>query len=189
MPTTASALRRSIPAPRAAVPNHRTGSRSVDTLLRSLPSHGWTDGWVGRRDRALLVLWQRVGLSFDDIAALTVDDIDIRDGVATIRAGAGRPHTLRRSEDCLMCGPCALSRWLHALDLAAVHEDGRVVASVIARAAPLTAHSPHVCEGWTLASSGVTGAPVFPDVAHTGRTPIGPSGVALENRARHLLSG
>jgi hypothetical protein len=36
------------------------------------------------------------------------------------------------------------TRWLHALDLTVVHTDTSVIASVIGRAAPLTAQSPHV---------------------------------------------
>lgn len=163
MPTTGSALRRPLPAPRptGSRPESSAGGRSVDAVLRTLPSHGWTSGWVGRRDRALLVLSQRTGLSFADLAALTVDDIVVHDGVATVRVDGADPATLRRTEDDLLCGPCALSRWLHALGLAAARLDGRVVASVIARAAPLTPHSPHVCEG-TTPEAGPAGSPVFP---------------------------
>jgi hypothetical protein len=127
-----------------------------------MPSHGWTAGWVGRRDRALLVLWQKAGLSFADIAALTVQDIRVEEGVATIRIGEGDPVTLAMTADCLLCAPCALVRWLHALDLSTLHSDGRVVASVIARAAPLTAHSPHVCEGSTIPTADTGTLPVFP---------------------------
>ena len=39
-------------------------SFTVD-VLRAVPSHGW----VGRRDRALLVLSRMAGLSYPDIAA------------------------------------------------------------------------------------------------------------------------
>lgn len=162
MPPTGSAIRRSIALPRpATVP--QPGGRSVDAVLSGLPSHGWTAGWVGRRDRALLVLWQRAGLTFADIANLTVDDIAIDGGVATVRAGDGDVVTLRITQDGLLCGPCALARWLHALDLSTLHSDGRVVASVIARAVPLTAHSPHVCEGQTAGAHDTSGLPVFPE--------------------------
>lgn len=163
MPSTGSALRRPLPAPRAtgSRPDPSDGGPSVDAALRRLPSHGWTAGWVGRRDRALLVLSQRAGLSFADLATLTVDDIVVHDGVATIRTEGASPATLRLTEDGMLCGPCALSRWLHALGLAAAQIDGRVVASVIARSAPLTPHSPHVCEG-TTPDAGPAGSPVFP---------------------------
>lgn len=148
MATSGSALRSPIPSPRVpgARPPAAGRSRSVDAVLRDLPSHGWTSGWIGRRDRALLVLARRAELPATAIAELTVGDIDVREGRATIRRAGAEPVVLRRTDDCLLCGPCALARWLHALDLAGSCGDGRVVASVIGRAAPLGAHSPHVCE-------------------------------------------
>ena len=189
MPPTGSALRRTLPAPRSGPRPDAPGSpRPVDAVLRSLPSHGWTAGWVGRRDRALLVLTQRAGLSAADTAALTVDDIVVRDGAAVIRVvGTGDPVTLRQTDDCLLCGPCALSRWLHALGLAGMHSDGRVVASVIARAAPLGAHSPHVCEGTVLASDGPSGTLVFPADDRWAAAPVARSGLPVPARPVHDL--
>ncbi|WP_395725702.1 hypothetical protein [Nakamurella sp.] len=187
MPPTGSALRRPIPPPRAAGsgPDAARVGRTVDAALRGLPSHGWTGGWVGRRDRALLVLTQRAGLSCAAVAALTVDDITVRDGAATIRVENGEPITLRMTEDCLLCGPCALSRWLHALALAGMHSDGRVVASVIARAAPLGPHSPHVCEGATPASDGARGTLVFPVDDRWAVAPVTHSGLPVPARPVH----
>ena len=122
-------------------------SRSdVDAALRDLPSHGWTAGWTGRRDRALLVLSYMAGLSYENIATLTVGDVTISDGTATIRTPGGTT-ILRQADDGLLCGPCALARWLHALDMTVLYPNGRVIAAVIARAVPLTAESPHLCLG------------------------------------------
>ena len=118
----------------------------VEEAMRILPSHGWTSGWTGRRDRALLVLSQMAGLSYDNIAELTVANVTISDGLATIKTPGGTT-TLRMTQDDLICGPCALARWLHALDMTAVYPTGRVIAAVIARCAPLTADSPHLCQG------------------------------------------
>ena len=53
----------------------------VEAALRILPSHGWTSGWTGRRDRALLVLSQMAGLSYANIAELTVGNVTISDGL------------------------------------------------------------------------------------------------------------
>ncbi len=117
----------------------------VESVLRTLPSHGWAAGWIGRRDRALLVLSQFAGLSYAQIAALAAGDLSISDGVATVRT-AGGTTTLRRVDDDLLCGPCALARWVHALDLTVVYPDGRVIAALIARAIPLTTDSPHLCQ-------------------------------------------
>ena len=52
---------------------------AVDAALRGLPSHGWTQGMFGRRDRALLVLSQLAGLPYKHLAALTAGDISIAD--------------------------------------------------------------------------------------------------------------
>ena len=71
--------------------------------LRALPSAGW----VGRRDRAVLVLSQMAGMSDEDIAGLTVGDVVIADGAATITAATGT-ITLPASDDGMICGPCAL---------------------------------------------------------------------------------
>ena len=172
MPTSGSALRSPIPSPRVPGPRPPAagGSRSVDAVLRDLPSHGWTSGWIGRRDRALLVLARRAELPATAIAELTVGDIDVREGRATVRPAGADPVVLRRADDCLLCGPCALARWLHALDLAGSCGDGRVVASVIGRAAPLGPHSPHVCESDSR-TAGDPAAPVFPPDDRWGITP------------------
>ena len=118
----------------------------VHEVLRSIPSHGWPDGWMGRRDRALLVLSECAGLTYEQIAALAAGDVSIADGVAVIRTVGGTTRLLRTDDD-LLCGPCALARWVHALDSTVVYPDGRVIAAVIARAVPLTARSPHLCQG------------------------------------------
>jgi hypothetical protein len=138
----------------SALGRYRSGpSRTVDgrpapqveEVLRSLPSHGWPAGWTGRRDRALLVLAELAGLPVEQIAAVAAGDVTIADGAATIRAQGGTT-VLRGVDDDLLCGPCALARWVHALDLTVVYPDGRVIAAVIARAVPLRSDSPHLCQ-------------------------------------------
>src|SRR5664279_5388059 len=108
--------------------------------LRALPSAGW----VGRRDRAVLVLSKMAGMSDEDIAVLTAGDVVIADGAATITAATGT-ITLPASDDSMICGPCALARWLHLLDMTVIYPDRYVIDAVIARAAPLSADSPHLC--------------------------------------------
>ncbi|MET0864553.1 MAG: hypothetical protein ABWZ98_09495 [Nakamurella sp.] len=117
----------------------------VEAVLRVLPSHGWTAGWTGRRDRALLALSQLAGLPFGNIAELTAGDVTVTGGTATICTPGGRTK-LHAVEDDLLCGPCAIARWVHALDLTVVYPDGRVIAALIARAMPVTAESPHLCQ-------------------------------------------
>jgi len=71
----------------------------VVAALRGLPSHGWTRGMFGRRERCLLVLSQLAGVPYQHIGTLTVGDIALIEGTATIRSTAdawelARPTTL-----------------------------------------------------------------------------------------------
>jgi len=45
-------------------PFHPTQRDAVAAALRGLPSHDWTQGMFGRRDRALLVLSQLAGVPY-----------------------------------------------------------------------------------------------------------------------------
>ena len=181
-----------ISATSAALRRQSFTPAEVEAALRVLPSHGWTSGWTGRRDRALLVLSQMAGLSYDNIAELTVADVTVTDGLATIRTPGGTT-TLRMIEDDLICGPCALARWLHALDMTVLYPSGRVIAAVIARAAPLTSDSPHLCQGTTTVAES-TGAmsllnalnqpvPSSPRVAVTVPTSAPPTSAAARSAA------
>jgi hypothetical protein len=115
---------------RGQLPQQTHSVEQVEQVLRTLPSHGWAAGWIGRRDRALLVLSQFAGLSYVQIAALAAGDLSISDGVAIVRTAGGKT-ILRRADDDLLCGPCALARWVHALDLTVVYPDGRVIAALM----------------------------------------------------------
>jgi hypothetical protein len=117
---------------------------TVDDVLRGVPSQGW----VGRRDRALLVLSRVAGLSSADIADLTAADVTISQGAASIRTRTAT-LTVRSTDDTTLCGPCALARWLHVLNMTVIYPDGRVTAAVIARSAPLAGDAPHACQTTT----------------------------------------
>src|SRR5664279_6405381 len=90
---------------------------AVEAAVRGLPSHCWTAGMSGRRDRALLVLSQIAGPPYTHIATLTAGDIEITDGTAAITTLVGT-WTVLPGDDALLCGPCAVGRWLRVLDLA-----------------------------------------------------------------------
>ena len=47
-----------------------TDRDAVEAALRGLPSHGWTAGMFGRRDRCLLVLSQLAGVPYQHLATL-----------------------------------------------------------------------------------------------------------------------
>ena len=131
--------------------------------LRVLPSAGW----VGRRDRAVLVLSQMAGMSDEHIAGLTAGDVVIADGAATITAPTGT-ITLPASSDGLSCGPCALARWLHVLDMTVIYPDRYVIDAVIARAASLSADSPHLCRGTHAVTDTTRQLPLLPPIDRWG---------------------
>jgi hypothetical protein len=154
---------------RGQVPARSHTMDQVRDALQSLPSHGWTAGWTGRRDRALLVLSQLAGLSYPQIAAISAGDLTVAGGVATIRTPGGKT-TLKAVDNGLLCGPCALARWVHALDLTVVYPDGRVIATVIARAVPLTADSPHLCHSNNAITDVTRQAALLPPIDQWGHS-------------------
>src|SRR5664279_1441804 len=52
-------------------PFQPTERDAVEAALRGLPSHGWTQGMFGGRDRCLLVLSQLAGVPYRHLATLT----------------------------------------------------------------------------------------------------------------------
>ncbi len=153
-------------------------------------------GWVGRRDRVLLVLSGLAGLSYRNIAVLTVDVV-VTGGAATVRGPVG-PITLAAAQDARVCSPCVLARWLHLLDLAVIHSDGCVVTATIARTAVLVPDTPHVCRDGHPLTACTPRSPLLPVVDQRGV--VGATGEhapaalgideragRLERRARHLL--
>lgn len=118
-----------------------TQSLTLHEILRAVPSHGW----VGRRDRALLVLSQLAGLTYQEMAELSTTDVTITGGTATIRTPT-TTITLESAQDVVLCGPCALARWLHLLDMTLSYPSSTVPAAILARGTPLFSDSPHACQ-------------------------------------------
>jgi len=112
----------------------------VDAALRALPVPGWTGGWFGRRDRALLVL-AATGPPYPAIAALTAGHITIHHHAVTVAAG-GQLIEITGVEDPTVCRACALATWIRALSLD-VGRGTRALADALKRATELTANSPH----------------------------------------------
>jgi len=142
--------------------------------MRLLPSHGWTAGWTGRRDRAHLVLSAMAGLPDSAISSLTVGDITVFQGRASIRTSSGTT-VLESNDDDLICAPCALARWLRALDMTVLYPSGRVIAAVIARSAPLTANSPHLCQGTLTLNPATRALQVLPPDSADQPRPVRPA--------------
>jgi len=89
---------------------------AVEAALRALPSHGWTRGMFGRRDRCLLVLSQLAGVPYRRLATLTAADVTVADGKVTTDSPPG-PWTVAADPDPTLCAPCAVTRWLRLLNL------------------------------------------------------------------------
>jgi len=169
----AQPVRRELPADR------------VEAALRRLPSHGWINGWFGRRDRALLVLAQ-AGVPYRQIAALTAGDVAVIDGVATI-ATTG-PVTLHPDEDPVLCGPCALVRWLRALRLAVTTPATRTLAGAIDRAVAVDGASPHLCRSRRPLTTGIAEVPLLPPIDPRGYLAIDPRPLSPHSLS-HLARG
>lgn len=112
--------------------------------MQFLPSHGWTNGMFGRRDRCLLVLSQLAGIPYRHLATLTVGDITLAGGAATITTPAGT-WSIRPADDSVVCGPCAVVRWLRVLNLSATKYVTGVIANALDEAEVVTSESPHLC--------------------------------------------
>ncbi len=89
----------------------------VELAMRLLPSWGWLAGLFGRRDRALLTVAASTHIPYRQIARLTVSQLHLADGVATITDRSGTEHRLESVESPVLCGPCALLRWRRVLDV------------------------------------------------------------------------
>ena len=132
----------------------------VESALRLIPSHGWPTGWTGRRRRAELVLTALAHIPRQHIQEMIAGDVTVVEDTAVIAAVEGTV-TLQKAEETLLCGPCALARWLHALDLMTMGPE-RVVAATIARAAPLHDDSPHLCHSPLPIAATTRLLPLFP---------------------------
>src|SRR5664279_1350778 len=164
---------------------------AVQAALRGLPSHGWTQGMFGRRDRCLLVLSQLAGVPYQHLATLTAGDISIAAGVATIRSPAGE-WTLRLADDAVLCGSCAVVRWLKILDLAVTKPSTKTMARALKRAMTVDHRSPHVCQNGPVLGEATWGVPVLPPIDQWGALPLPLQRLSphsLSRRVRDLLAG
>ena len=141
----------------------------VETLMRLLPSSGWTAGLFGRRDRALLTLAAQTTIPYRQLTRLTVADLLIVDGVATITDHRGKAHTVEAAVDPVLCGPCALVRWRRVLDTEVQHKS---VKTLLKDAEVVTAGSHHPCRNAKPIDDKTLDAPLFPPINQWGHLPL-----------------
>jgi hypothetical protein len=145
----------------------------------------------GRRDRCLLVLSQLAGVPYRHLAALTVGDITLAGGVATISTAAGT-WTIRPADDPVVCGPCAVVRWLRVLNLATTKYVTGVIATALDEAEAVTSESPHLCRSTRPLDPKTLPVAVLAPINQWGALPdrhssLSPHGQS--RRTRDLLAG
>jgi hypothetical protein len=154
-------LRLPPPAPSRPFPD----AAALAAAVRALPVSGWTGGFFGRRDAALLTL-ATTPLSWMALAALRTSDVTVAEGVLGLPGG----HQLAAGGDPATCPPCVWLRWQRALTLARREVSVRPLRTALDRATQLTSASPHPCTTATAAGSipGNLDGPVFPPIDQHG---------------------
>ncbi len=163
----------------------------VAAALRGLPSHGWTQGMFGRRDRCLLVLSQLAGMPYQVLATLTIGDITIANGAATTTTRTDS-WTVISDPDPVLCGPCAITRWVRVVDLAVTKITAGTVAAAVDKANPVTHESPHLCRSTRPVNEATLVVPVFSSINQWGALPFPLHRLtphSLSRRVRDLLKG
>ena len=140
----------------------------VDMLMRLLPSHGWLGGLFGRRDRALLTLAASTTIPYRQLPRLTVGQLSIGGGVATVTDRNGAAHVIEAAEDPVLCGPCTLVRWRRVLDTEVTHKR---LKTLFKDAEEVTAASHHPCHAPKPIDDRTLDAPLFPPINQWGQLP------------------
>jgi len=141
----------------------------VDMLMRLLPSHGWIGGLFGRRDRALLTLAAQTTILYRQLPRLTVAQLHIADGIATITDHHSKVHVVESTADPVLCGPCTLVRWRRVLNTEATHKR---VKALFKDAEEVTANSHHPCRSPKPIDPRTLEAVLFPPINQWGQMPF-----------------
>ena len=117
--------------------------------------------------------------------------LHIAESVATIRSPAGE-WTLRPADGVILCGPCAVVRWLKILNLAVAHLSTRTIASALKKTNPVDHRSPHVCHTGPVLGAATRAVPLLPPIDQWGYEPFPLQPLtphSLSRRTRDLLAG
>jgi hypothetical protein len=166
-------------------------TEQVIAALQGLPSHGWTQGMFGRRDRCLLVLSRVAGVPYKHLASVTVGEITVVNGTATVTSPAGA-WTVTPDDNPILCGSCAVVRWLRIVDVAVTKISTAIIADAIDKSETVTAESPHLCRSTKALDQRTTEMPVFPPIDQWGALPFPLQPMtphSLSRRVRDILAG
>src|SRR6478735_2016891 len=163
----------------------------VNAALRLLPSRGWTGGLFGQRDRCLLVLSQLAQIPHRHLAQLMAGDVTVTAGVATITI-AGQVRTVGAVDDPVLCGPCAIARWLQTHDVIVTKIATPAVSRHLRKLESLISTSPHTCRDPIALDDRSRGHPLLAPVNQWGHAPFPLSPMsphAVSRQARDLMDG
>jgi hypothetical protein len=134
------ALRASLGRPPPTPTRPPPDPEALAAAVRALPTTGWTGGFFGRRDAAMLTL-AASPLPWTALAGLRTGDLSVAEGVLHLPGG----HRLPAEPDPASCPPRVWLRWARALGLARREGSIRVLRAALDRAAALSSASPHRC--------------------------------------------
>ncbi|MGI8591885.1 MAG: hypothetical protein ACR2M5_13045 [Nakamurella sp.] len=140
-------------------------------LMRLLPSNGWTAGLFGRRDRALLTLAAATTIPYRQVPRLTVGQLHIADGTATIIDHRGTKHVVEAAADPVPCGPYTLVRWRRVLNTAVTRHATRALTDLLKKAKEVTGTSHHPCRNPKRIDDKTLAVPLFPPISQWGHLP------------------
>jgi hypothetical protein len=158
---------------------------AVAAAVRRLPVSGWTGGFFGRRDAALLTL-AATPLSWTALAALRTSDVTVAAGVLGLPG-----YELAAGGDPATCPPCVWLRWKRALGLARREVSIRPLRAALDRAKPLTSAGAHQCTAAADSTSTDLDSPAFPPIDQHGYPDVrrALSATSLARLADRHLSG
>jgi len=144
----------------------------VAWALRLLPSHGWTMGLFGRRDRALIVLAAHTAVPYRQLARISLGQIHVTGGTATVADQHGRVIELQATKDPVLCGPCALTRWQGIIDVDVRPDLRGNIPKLLAHAPAVTSGSRHACHHPEPIHPDSMSTPLFPPINQWGHFPL-----------------
>ena len=130
-------------------------------------------------------------MPYEHLAALTAGDITITARTATAKAKAGT-WTLLPCDDAVLCGPCAVVRWLRALNLVVTRPGKRDLAGALMKAKFVTDGSPHLCWSKRKLDAATLAVPLQSPIDQWGYIPFPIQRLnthSLSCRVRDLLQG
>jgi hypothetical protein len=80
--------------------------------------------------------------------------------------------TLTATDSPVLCGPCAITRWLRVLDVVMTKPSHRVLAKQIDGVDPVTDQSPHLCRSTRQLSPLILHVPLLPSIDQWGYVPF-----------------